>query len=109
MSAASKTFIGISEQGSKLCSAAVGELYQHTERAANQPIHQLLAPKAFLTSCAHQGLTSKMLVLFLEGRERRDIMVSLTVTNENQENETYKEMAAHSFAVCYKTKPVRRL
>lgn len=45
-----------------------GKLYQHTERAANQPIHQLLALKASLTPCAHQGLTSKMLLFFSRGQ-----------------------------------------
>lgn len=53
-------FIGISESGNKFCSAALGELYQHTTQAANQPIYQPLALKAFLTPCAHQGLASKM-------------------------------------------------
>lgn len=74
-------FIGISDTGNKFCSAALGELYQHTTQAANQPIYQPLALKAFLTPCAHQGLASKM---FFWRAERGEMSRSVWLTNENQ-------------------------
>lgn len=68
MSAASKTLVHWylrAGQQIELCETLSAEAMQ----AANQPIHQPLALKAFLTRIQN---------VFLEGREGRNVMVSLT-------------------------------
>lgn len=85
------SFIGISELGDKYSSAAIGELYQ--QRLRELLIGQYISLWHWrLSSQCPSG--SRIQNVFLEGWEGRNVMVSLTLTNEKQWRETKNKIAA---------------